>query len=100
VALSPHKEGAALSSVKKNVETAADAREVRLSSCFFSSHSLLTRMFSAQAELFASWKTLRRKGRRSRVRQMEQSDIFSGDEFKHGVGTAARRSIKTKSEKV
>jgi hypothetical protein len=34
------------------------------------------------------------------VRQIEQSDIFSGDEFKNGVGVAARRNIKTKSEKV
>jgi hypothetical protein len=34
------------------------------------------------------------------VRQLEQADIFSGDEFKHGVGVAARRNIKTKSEKV
>ena len=31
---------------------------------------------------------------------MEQGDIFSGDEFKNGVGVAARRNIKTKSEKV
>jgi hypothetical protein len=53
-----------------------------------------------QAELLASWKALKRKGRRSRVRQLEQADIFSGDEFKHGVGVAARRTIKTKSEKV
>jgi hypothetical protein len=31
---------------------------------------------------------------------MEQGEIFSGDEFKNGVGVAARRNIKTKSEKV
>jgi hypothetical protein len=61
---------------------------------------LLTNLFFNQAELLASWKALRRKGRRSRVRQMEQGDIFSGDEFKNGVGVAARRNIKTKSEKV
>ena len=66
-------------------------------SLFFSPRTLI---FLTQAELLASWKMLRRKGRRSRVRQLEQADIFSGDEFKHGVGVAARRNIKTKSEKV
>jgi hypothetical protein len=99
ISLSPHKEGASSSSLKKNTEAVADAREVHRSSFAFTLPIRLTR-FSPQAELFASWKALKRKGRRSRVRQLEQADIFSGDEFKHGVGVAARRNIKTKSEKV
>jgi hypothetical protein len=99
VSSSPLKEGTPVGSQKKNVEGAADTREVHSS---FSTSHLYTRLtrFCAQAELLASWKALKRKGRRSRVRQIEQSDIFSGDEFKHGVGVAARRTIKTKSEKV